>query len=208
MNVVKGGEELVDGGLTQLGVGGVGGTAVGVELDAESAFAGEGESVVGGFSVDEEARAAGILVGDGGSGGVTFFSDDEEEGDLEVGVAEFFCGGNLGGDDALGVAGAAAIEEVGVFAAGAKEGWDGVHVGGEDDVWGDAGESGEDVEAWAAASAGGAGEIGLGDGLAFYIPAQGLKVMRQELACGCFVVGGRFDVDKLAGELDGIDHAR
>ncbi len=59
-------------------------------------------------------------------------------------------GGDLGGDDALGVAGAAAIEELVVFVVG-NVGRDGVHVGGEDDVGGDAGHGGVDVEALAVA---------------------------------------------------------
>ena len=33
----------------------MGGFAFGLELDAEGAFAGEGEAVVGGLAVDEEA---------------------------------------------------------------------------------------------------------------------------------------------------------
>jgi hypothetical protein len=76
----------------------------------------------------------GVLVGDLGTGGVALLADDEEQADLDLRRAKFFGGGDLGGDDALGVAGAAAVEEVGVLAAGAEEGRDGVHVGGEDDV--------------------------------------------------------------------------
>ena len=76
---------------------------------------------------------------------------------------------------------------------------------GEDDVGRDAGQEGVDVEAITGASAGGAGGVGLRDGLAFDAPAERGEIGGEKLACGGLVVGGRFDVDELLGELDGID---
>jgi hypothetical protein len=179
----------------------VGHLAVGAELDAEAAFGGEGEAVVGGFAVDDELRAFGGGVGEEGAGGVALFADDVEEGDALAGGDELFGGGDLGGDDSLGVAGAAAVEEVGVFAAGAEEGWDGVHVRGEDEVGGDAGERGVDVEALAGAGGGVLGEVGLGDGLALDDVTLGGEVGGEELAGRGLVVGGGLEVDKLLREL-------
>ncbi len=89
LDVVERGEELVDGGVAELGVGGVGHLAVGAELDAETAFGGEGEAVVGGLAVDDEARAVGGCVGDEGAGGVALFADDVEQSDALAGGASF-----------------------------------------------------------------------------------------------------------------------
>ena len=54
-DVVERLDELVDGGVAELGIGGVGHAAFGAEFDAEGALGGEGEAVVGGLAVDEEA---------------------------------------------------------------------------------------------------------------------------------------------------------
>ncbi len=97
--------------------------------------------VVGWLAVDEELRSLGVKIGGGGSGGVSLFADDKKQADFNVGFAELVCCGDLRGDDALGVAGAAAIKIQVVFGA-AEEGRDGVHVGGKDDIGGDARERG------------------------------------------------------------------
>ncbi len=68
--------------------------------------------VVGGFAVDEETLSLWGFVGFDGTGGVALFTDDEEEADFDAGFAKMLGGGDLGGNDALGVAGAAAIEEL------------------------------------------------------------------------------------------------
>ncbi len=101
LDVVERGEELVDGGVAQLGVGRVGHLAVRAELDAQTTFRGEGEAVVRGLSVDDEARAFGGGVGEQGASGVALFAYDVKQGDALAGGDEFFGGGNLGGDDAL-----------------------------------------------------------------------------------------------------------
>ena len=147
----------------------------------------------------------GRFVGDEGSGRVTLFAYDIEKGDALAGGAKFFGGSDLGGDDSLGVAGAAAVEEVGVFAAGAEEGRNGVHVGGEDEVGRDAGERGVDVEAGAGAGSGIPGGVGLGDGLALDVVAQAGEIAGKELACRGLVIGGGFEVDELLGQFNGID---
>ena len=49
-------------------------------------------------------------VGDVGARGVALLADDEEQADLDAGVAQAIRCGDLRGDDALGVAGAAAVD--------------------------------------------------------------------------------------------------
>ena len=96
-----------------------------------------------------------------------------------------------GGDDALGVAGAAAPDVVVVFARG-EERRHGIDVRRE----GDDGRApmGEDVE------------TPLGDGhfldRAAVLVGEGLEVLKQELANLLFVVGYRFDVDQRPCELE------
>ena len=161
-HVVERLDELVDGGVAEFGIGRVGHAAFGAEFDAEGALGGEGEAVVGGLAVDEELRSFGRLVGDDGSGGVAFLADEKEQTDLDACLAESVCGRYLRGDDALCVAGAAAVEELVVFAR-AEERRHGVHVGRKHDIRGDAGERGVDVEALAAARPRSAGAVRLFD---------------------------------------------
>jgi hypothetical protein len=85
-------------------------------------FGGEGEAVVGGLAVDEEARAARVAVGDLRTGGVALLADDEEQAHLHARVAQALGRGDLRGDDAFGVAGAAAVEELVVLGAGKNGG--------------------------------------------------------------------------------------
>ncbi len=99
----EGFNELVDGTFTELGIGGVGHLARRPEDGAEGAFGGEGEAVISGFAVDEEAAALGGEVGDFGAGGVALFAGNEEEADLKALRAESFGGGYLGGYDSFGV---------------------------------------------------------------------------------------------------------
>ena len=103
------------------------------EDGAQRAFRCQGEAIVGGFAVDEEAAAFGRIVGDLGSGGVALFAGDKEQAHGIPSARKRFGGGDLGGDDPLGVADAAAVEEVGVFAEG-EEGRNGIHMGGKNQV--------------------------------------------------------------------------
>lgn len=192
--------ELVNGAFAELGIGGVGHLAGAFEGGAEGAFGGEGEAIVSRFAVDEEAAAFGGEIGDLGAGGVALFAGDEEEADGQARGAEGLSGGYLGGDDALGIADAAAVEELGVFAKG-DVGGDGVHVGGEDKVWGLARDAGVDVPA----GAGVGGFMRLLDGSFFNGPAAVGEEGGEEIADCAFVVGGGLDFAELAGEADWID---
>jgi hypothetical protein len=111
-----------------------------------------------------------------------------------------FGGGNLGGHDALGVAHAAPVEEVVVFAQ-RDEGRDGVHVGGKDDVGGRAQGTGVDVPS----RAGGGAVGGRRDGRLLHFPSAAGEKSSEEFADFAFVVGVRLDGDQIAGELNGID---
>ncbi len=108
--------------------------APGDEFVAESAFGAESKLIFGGFAVDEEARAArGSSRGDGANA-AALFSHNEKQREIACASREKrFGGGDHGGDDALGVAGAAAVDVGSIFARG-EEGRNGVHVSGEGDV--------------------------------------------------------------------------
>jgi hypothetical protein len=100
-------------------------------LHAQRALGGEGYAVVGGFSIDQESRAARVLVGHGSAQRVALLTYDEEHaGRASVG-AEPFARSNLRRNDSLGVAGAAPVNIVCVFAA-RQEGRDRVKVSRED----------------------------------------------------------------------------
>lgn len=203
---MEGLDELVNGGVAELGVGGMSHAAIGVKFNAKSAFGGKGEAVIGGFAVDEKAGAFGVEVGYGGTGRVALFADDEKEADLDVGVAEAVGGGDLGGDDPFGIAGSAAVKELIVFAE-AEEGRDGVHMGGENYIGCDAGECGVDVEAVVGQVAGArsGGVIRLLDQGALYGILLGFEILMEKRASMAFVEGSRFDIDEAACEVYGVD---
>src|SRR5258708_38990532 len=90
--------------------------------------------IFGGFTVDEETRAAGRSGGGHGANAAALFADDKEKCEITRATGEKrFSGGDHGGDDALGVAGAAAGNVGPIFARG-EEGGNGVHVSREGDV--------------------------------------------------------------------------
>src|SRR3977135_381658 len=90
--------------------------------------------IFGGFTVDEETRAAGRSGGGDGANAAALFADDEQKCEIARATGEKrFGGGDHGGDDALGVAGAAAVNVGPIFARG-EEGGNWVHVSREGDV--------------------------------------------------------------------------
>ena len=101
----KASSKRMDGGVAQLGIGGVSEFAMSGELVTERAFAAQDELIFGGFAVDEEARAAGRCGHGFGAGAVAFFADDEEQSEIaRAGGEQRFGGRDHGCDDALGVA--------------------------------------------------------------------------------------------------------
>ncbi len=127
-------DEFVDGGFAQFGIGGVGHFAGGDHFVAQRAFGAERQAIFGGLAVDDVARAARIPGGLVGAGAVALFADDEEQAEIPLaGIEQRLDGLDHGGDDALGIAGAAAPDGLAVFAEG-EEGRHGIDVGGERDV--------------------------------------------------------------------------
>jgi len=81
-----------------------------------------------------KTRAAGGSSSGDGADAAALFTDDEQEREIAGASGEKrFGGGDHGGDDAFGVAGATAVDVGLVFARG-EERWNRVHVGGEGDV--------------------------------------------------------------------------
>ena len=134
-DAMEGLDQLICGALTKLRISGVGHAAAGADLGAQRALGGEGDAIIGRLSVDEEAASARAEVGDFRAGGVPLLADDEEQGNLHTLIAQALGRGNLRGDDALGVAGAASVDVVFVFAGG-DERRNGIGVCGEDHVRG------------------------------------------------------------------------
>ena len=83
--------------------------SVGGDLHAQRALGGQGDAVVSGFSVDQESRAARVLVRDRSAQRVALLADNKEQSDGFSAPAEPFAGNNLGGDDSLGVTGTAPV---------------------------------------------------------------------------------------------------
>ncbi len=121
-------KQRVNGGVAELRVCGVRKLSMRCNFEAKSALRAERKLIFRGLAVDEEARAARINGGDFCAGAVALFTDHEEQSDIcRAGVEQFFRGGGHRGDDAFGVARAAAPDAFGVFERGEKR-WDGVHV--------------------------------------------------------------------------------
>src|ERR1035438_6012900 len=76
-NVLQGIEKLVNRRLAELGIGGVRHLALGNDFDAQGALRAKGDSVLGGFAVDEELRSARIEVGSLRALAVAFFADEK-----------------------------------------------------------------------------------------------------------------------------------
>ena len=107
----------MNGRVAKLGIGGVREFAMSGELITERAFAAQDELIFCGFAVDEEARAAGRCGHGFGAGTVAFFANDKKEsqiagsrGEQRFGRRDHGCG------NALGVAGTASPDGVGIFA--------------------------------------------------------------------------------------------
>ena len=143
-----------------------------------------------------------IFVGDLRAQAVALFARNKQQADVDLFVAQALGGGDLGGDDALGVARSAAINSRGVF--GRRNEWrNRIQMRGENDVW-NAGlclpassfrpfrRHGIDVEA-----------------IAFHrhflrLISQPRQFPPKIVSDRGFVAGDRFDVDQLTRERDGV----
>jgi len=131
---LEGVEQRMNCGMAEMRISGVGQLTVRDEFIAEGAFGAKSKMIFGGFAINKEARATGRRGGGHGTDAAALFTDDEEEREIACATSEKrFGGGDHGGDDPLGVAGAAAVDVRRVFAGG-EERRNGVHVGGESDV--------------------------------------------------------------------------
>lgn len=171
---------------------------------AEHLWRGKGQAIVGGLAIDEELRAAWILIRYDGACRVALFADDEEKTDVYAGIAQTVGSSDLSSDDAFGVTGAASVEELVVFAA-AEVGRYGVHVRGENNIWRDAWHGCVDVEALSVTCSGSECVIGLRHGHALDVVALARKVLVQEGSRLPLVICGGLDIDELPGELNWID---
>ncbi len=100
---------------------------------AQRALGGQCEAVVRGFAIDEKAAAFRRQVGNLRASGIALLTRDEEQSDLRARIAQTLHCADLRGDDALGVAGASAVDVVGVLGA-CDEGRHRIEVSRKDDV--------------------------------------------------------------------------
>jgi len=168
-------------------------TTPGGDFNSKRSFRRQRDSILGRFAVDQKADSLGrVIIRNFRPEAIAFFSDYEKKSNVNAFALQAFGGGDLRGDDALGVARSAAIDAGGIL-RGRNEGRDGVHVGGEDDHRvGMIRVRGINVEA-----------------VAFDGNLSGLVSDAAELAVeivrdGGFVAGDRFDVDELTGEGDSV----
>src|SRR5260370_37828506 len=92
-------------GMAELRISRVGELAASDKLVAKRSLGAESEMIFGGFTVDEETRAAGRSGGGHGANAAALFADDKEKCEITRATGEKrFSGGEHGGHDGLGVA--------------------------------------------------------------------------------------------------------
>ena len=173
-----------------------------VDLDdrAQCAFGGQGQAVVGGLAVDEEAAALGLRLATLAPAESRSSPLHKQQPNPESRRPQRLGGGHLRGDDALGVADAAAIQKLVVLAE-----WDvgrnGVHVRGKHQIGRLARRARIDVPA----SSGVGALRGCGTGVfSTSHPRCGEKI-RQKIAHRALMVGSGLDLAQLAGQLNGVN---
>ena len=169
------------------------------ENRAQGPFGGQRNAIVGGFAVDEEAAALGREVGGLRAGRVALLAAHKQQPDPESRRAQRLGGGNLGGQNALGVANAAAVKKILVLAEG-NVGRHSVHVRGKNQIGSFTFCAGVDVPARAAAGV----LARLLDGALFDLPAARAEKIGEKIAHRAFVVGCGLNFAQLAGKADGI----
>ena len=123
----------MNGRVTEFGISGVGEFAAGDQFVTERAFGTEGELIFGGFSVDEEAGAAGRCSHSFGADAVSFFANDKKKCQIAgAGREQRFGGSDHGCSNTLGIARTATPDGVGIFTRG-EERRDRIDVSGESD---------------------------------------------------------------------------
>lgn len=179
-------EKRMDGGVTEFGISRMGEFAASEDFVAENAFGAESELIFSGFAVDEKTRAARRGRGSDGAGAIAFLANDKKKSEVAGALGEQSFGGmNHGGDDAFGVATAAAVD-VGVVLEGREIWRDGIHVGGKSD---DGIAEGEEEIVAVGRS---------GDALEAAVVAMGQRgeMRKKKIANRLFVSGGGIEIDE------------
>src|SRR5439155_16638794 len=95
----------------------------------------EREKIFSGLAIDKKSRAARHCRGSSGPRAVAFFADNEEQSEIaRTRGQKFLRRGDHRGDDALGIAGTAAPDEIAVLVC-TKKRWNGIHVRGKCHHW-------------------------------------------------------------------------
>ena len=184
----------MNGGMAQLRISGMSELAARGKFVTKSAFAAEGEAIFRGLAIDEEPRTAWSGSGGFGANAVALLADDKQQRKVaRAAVQQRFGGGDHRGDDALGVARAAAVDMRGVFAGG-KERRDRVHVRRKRDDG--LAESDEKVIA--------IGRGGLALDLGVVTRGQRRKMREEILGHRLFLAGGRIEINERARQCEQI----
>src|SRR5271166_166492 len=169
-------------------------------LCPQGSLRGQRDAIIRGLTVDQEAAAARISVGYLRARRVTLLADNKEQSSLHAPLAQSLGRSNLRGDDALGVARAASVDEL-IILARRNERRNCIGVRGEDDIRRLAGDVGIDVEPFAGAAA----FTILLDWHGFNGKAPPAEKFREKLADHAFVVGDGLDVDETPRQIDRVE---
>ena len=113
-------DQFVHSAVAQLRVSGMGHGAVGAHFRPQRSFRSQGQPVVGRLAVDEEAAALGVQIGLRAPAESRSSPTTNSSAAATPASRKPLSGGQLRGNNSLGVAGAPAIEEKIVLAAGDK----------------------------------------------------------------------------------------
>ena len=146
-HATEGGDEFVDGTISQLGISRVRHSSVCRDGDAQGAFRSQRQPVIGGLAVDEKAAAFGRKVREFCAGRVALFSNDKQDANMDALVAQTFRSSDLRGDNSLGIAGAPPVN-VGIVLAAWKKRRDCVDMGRKHNIGTLTLRAGVDIEAF------------------------------------------------------------
>jgi hypothetical protein len=128
---LQGIEEFVDGGLPQMGIGGMGATTPGLDFVTKTALGTTGQLVAGRLPIDQVTAADAPGTGIAGPGAVALLPHHGKQGKVPGTLMQKpFCSAYHGGDYPLGIATPTSANNRQVLAGG-NEGGDSVHVSAE-----------------------------------------------------------------------------
>ena len=189
-------EQLLDCGFTELGIGRVRHLAARDQLDTQRPLRRDGQAVLGRLAVDQELHAARLLVRNLSTLTVALLAHQKQQANVNALGLQLLGGCDLSHDDALGVAGAAAVDAICRFRR-RNERRDRIHVGGQRKlrirmirV------RRPDIEAIAF------------DGNSFDVVAELGQFTGERVADRAFHTGRRFDIDELASKCENVHLGR